>query len=169
VVRTALSTPGLVKKLALMDPGLPELVAAIRPAPAENVAVTRARATEAFYRKGDIEGGLEYFFDDVNGKGAWKKLPEAQRQIRLDNAWTVVGQAGDVNVKPLTCSDIGTLKMPVLLMTGEKSPPQYGPILDAFQRCQPAAARVAIPNAAHQMSQHNPPAFNAALIKFMTE
>jgi hypothetical protein len=54
-------------------------------------------------------------------------------------------------------------------VTGEKSPPQYKPIFDAFQHCQPAAARVIIPNAAHQMRQMNPAAVDAALTKFLLE
>jgi pimeloyl-ACP methyl ester carboxylesterase len=69
----------------------------------------------------------------------------------------------------VTCAELGGFKVPVLLMTGEKSPPQYKPIFDAFQHCQPAAARVIIPNAAHQMSQMNPAAVDAALTKFLLE
>ena len=59
--------------------------------------------------------------------------------------------------------------MPVLYMTGDKSPPQYKPIFDALQRCQPAVTRVVIPNAMHQMSQNNSPAVNSALTKFFLE
>ena len=169
VIRTALARPDLVRKLLLMDPALGELAPPPKSAPGEAVVVARARATEVHYRKGDIAGGLEYFFDDVNGKGAWKRLTEVQRQIRLENAWTVVGQAADSKARPISCDDIGKIEIPVLLMTGDKSPPHFRPILDAYQRCQPAAARVTIPNAAHQMSQMNPAAVNAALSKFFLE
>lgn len=166
MIRSALARPDLVSKLLLMDPAFTELVPPLKPASGEDVVVARAKATEVYYRKGDIAGGLEYFFDGVNGKGAWKRLTEAQRQTRLENAWTVVGQAADGKARPIGCDDVGKIKMPVLLMTGEKSPPHFRPILDAYQRCQPSAARVTIPNAAHQMSQMNPAAVNAALIKF---
>jgi pimeloyl-ACP methyl ester carboxylesterase len=168
VVRTTRSRPDLVRKLVLMDPGLLELLPAPSGAPKANPRITRARAAEEYFRRGDIEGGLEYYFNDVNGPGAWKKLPEGQRQIRRENAWTIVGTAAD-EASVFSCTDIGNLRMPVLLMTGERSPRQYGPVLDAFQRCQAAATRVTIPNAAHQMSQMNPPAFDAALVKFLSE
>jgi pimeloyl-ACP methyl ester carboxylesterase len=167
--RTALARPDLVRKLLLMDPALTELVPPLKPASGEDVVVARAKATEVYYRKGDIAGGLEYFFDDVNGKGAWKRLTDVQRQFRLENAWTVVGQAADGKANPISCDDIGKINIPVLLMTGDKSPPHFRPILDAYQRCQPAAVRVTIPNAAHQMSQMNPTAVNAALTKFFLE
>jgi pimeloyl-ACP methyl ester carboxylesterase len=169
VVRTALARPELVRKLLLMDPALTELAPPLKPASGEDVVVARAKATEVYYRKGDIAGGLEFFFDGVNGKSAWKRLTEVQRQFRLENAWTVVGQAADGKATPISCDDIGKIQIPVLLMTGDKSPPHFRPILDAYQRCQPAAARMTIPNAAHQMSQMNPAAVNAAITKFFLE
>ncbi|MBI2318592.1 MAG: hypothetical protein HYU75_16760 [Betaproteobacteria bacterium] len=150
-----------------MDPGLGELLPP-KSAPEGNV-MARAKATEAFYKKGDLAGGLEYYFDGGNGAGAWKRLPEAQRQIRLENAWTVIGQAADENAKPISCADIGRLRIPVLLMTGQNGPRRFGLIMDAYQKCQPSAERVTIPNAAHQMSQMNPPAVDAALTRFFLE
>lgn len=169
VMRTTLERPELVRKLVLMDPQIAELVQATSSGTPIPGGGKLAKGAEEYFRNGDLEGGLQYFFDGVNGEGAWKKLPEEQRKFRLDNAWTLVGQASDVNRKPVTCAELGGFKVPVLLMTGEKSPPQYKPIIDAFQHCQPAAARVIIPNAAHQMSQMNPAAVDAALTKFLLE
>jgi pimeloyl-ACP methyl ester carboxylesterase len=168
-VRTALARPELVRKLVLMDAGLAELVPATgsgKPIPGGGKLAVGA---EEFFKKGDLDGGLRYFFDGVNGAGAWQKLSDEQRQFRIDNAWTLVGQAADANAKPVTCAELGGLKVPVIFMTGDKSPPQYKPIFDAFQRCQPAVTRVVIPNAMHQMSQNNPPAVNSALTKFFLE
>ena len=165
---TTRSRPDLVRKLVLMDPGLYALVPSPSGTPTvDRRPVVRARGAEAYFKKGEMEAGLEYYFDDVNGAGAWKRLPEEQRKIRLQNAWTVVGSLADV--ESVTCQDVGRFTMPVLLMSAERSPPQYAPILDAFQRCQPAATRVTVPKAAHQMHQMNPPAFNAALLKFLSE
>jgi pimeloyl-ACP methyl ester carboxylesterase len=158
--------PDLVRKLVLMDPALYELV----PAPGgagDDPRIARIKATQAYYKKNDIEGGLQYFFDGVNGPGTWSRLSDDLRNNRRQNAWTLVGQLGDVET--YTCADIGSFKMPVLLMTGERSPRQFGPILDGFQRCLPSAARITIPNAAHQMSQMNPRASDEALVKFFTE
>jgi esterase len=159
--------PDLVRKLILMDPGLYELAPAPSAAPKENPRIARIKATQAYFKKNDIEGGLQYYFDDVNGPGTWSRLSEELRRGRRENAWTLMGQLGDVET--YTCADIGSFKMPVLLMTGERSPRQYAPILDGFQRCLPSATRVTVPNAAHQMSQMNPPASDAALVKFLLE
>ena len=157
----------LVRKLVLMDPALTELAPAPAGAPKEDPRIVRIKATQTYFQKNDVEGGLQFFFDGINGPGSWSRLSEPLRQGRRDNAWTLVGQLGDVET--YSCADIAGFKMPVLLMTGDRSPRQFGPILDRFQRCQPSAARVTIPNAAHQMSQMNPPAADAALVKFLLE
>lgn len=159
--------PDLVRKLVLMDPALYELAPAPSDAPKEDPRIARIKATQVFFQKSDIEGGLQYFVDGVNGPGTWSRLSEPLRQGRRENAWTLVGQLGDVET--YTCADIGAFGMPVLLMTGERSPRQFAPILEGFQRCLPSAARAIVPNAAHQMSQMNPAASDAALVKFLLE
>lgn len=161
------SRPDLVRKLVLMDPALDALLPVPGGAPAEDTRVKRAKATEVYLRKGETEAGIQYFFDSNNGTGAWNRLPEVQRQIRRENAWTVVGQLGDVET--VTCADLSRFKMPVLLMGGEQSPPRFNRIRAAFQKCLPSAVSVTIPKAAHQMNQMNPSAFDAALIKFLSD
>jgi pimeloyl-ACP methyl ester carboxylesterase len=164
---TAHSRPDLVRKLVLMDPALFVLLPPAISTPVDDPRIKRAKAAEVYFKRGDIEGGLQYFFDDVNGPGAWGRLPEADRRVRLDNAWAVVGTLGDVET--VTCADIARLKMPVLLMTGEKSPAMLKNVGAAFQKCLPSVASATIPNAAHQMNQMNPSAYDAALIKFLSE
>ena len=164
---TAHSRPDLVRKLVLMDPALFALLPAPSGAPAEDPRIRRAKATEVYLKRGDIEGGLQYFFDDVNGPGAWNRLPEAQRRVRRENVWTIVGQLGDLET--VTCADIARLKMPVLLMAGEQSPPLFKNAGAAAQKCLPSAGSVTIPKAGHQMNQLNPLAFDAALVKFLSE
>jgi len=164
---TAHARPDLVRKLVLMDPALFVLLPTPSGATTEDPRIRRAKATQVYLKRGDIEGGLQYFFDDVNGPGAWSKLPEEQRGVRRDNAWTIVGQLGDAET--VTCTDIGRLKMPVLLMAGEKSPPLFKKMGAAARDCLPSAGSVTIPEAGHQMNQLNPSAFDSALVKFLSE
>ena len=158
--------PDLVRKLVLMDPALYELTPGAPPS-GDDPRIARIKATSEYFKKNDIDGGLRYFTDGVNGPGTWNRLSEDLRRGRRENAWTLVGHLGDVET--YSCADIGSFKMPVLLMTGERSPKQFGPILDGFQRCLPSAGRITIPNAAHPMSRMNPTAFNAALTRFLLE
>lgn len=166
-VEAALERPHLVRKLVLMDPALFKLLEQPGSAKVEDPRVKRARATEVYFRRGEMERGLEFFFDDVNGAGAWKKLPEPQRQARRDNAWTAIGQLGDIEKRD--CTDLGKLRMPVLLMGGEQSPPAFNRIRAATQRCVPAARAATVAKAGHQMHQNNPTGLNAELARFLSE
>jgi pimeloyl-ACP methyl ester carboxylesterase len=163
---TAHSRPDLVRKLVLMDPALFALLPPASSAPGDDPRIRRAKAAEVYLKRDDIEGGLQYFFDDSNGPGAWSRLPEGERRVRRDNAWAIVGMLGDVET--VTCADIARLKMPVLLMTGEKSPPMLKSIGAAFRKCLPSATFATIPNAAHQMNQMNPSAYDVELSKFLS-
>jgi len=164
---TAMMQPDLVRKLVLMDASLYSLVLPPGGASPEDPRVKRAKATEVYFRRGDMEGGLQFFIDDMVGAGAWSKGREDQRQPLRDNAWTIVGQLGDVET--VTCDDIGKFKMPVLLMEGEQSGPVFRRVRSAIQKCLPAAKLATIPKAAHQMHEMNPAAFNAALENFLSE
>ena len=166
-VDVARSRPDLVRKLVLMDAAVYAVLPSEQATPKDDPVVRRAKATEAYFRRADMEGGLQFFFDDINGPGAWSRLPETQRQLRRENAWTIVGQLGDVET--VTCPDIGQFKMPVLLMEGENSPPHLKRIRAEIQKCLGSARLVIVPKANHQMHQTNSPDVNAALIKFISE
>ena len=137
-VDVARSRPDLIRKLVLMDPALEALLPVPDGAPIEDTRVVRARATEVYLKKGEIDAGLQYFFDSSNGAGAWNRLPEEQRRNRRDNAWTIIGQLGDVET--VTCADLAQFKMPVLLMGGEQSPARHNRIRAAIQKCLPSAS-----------------------------
>ncbi|HYC46067.1 MAG TPA: alpha/beta fold hydrolase [Burkholderiales bacterium] len=163
----AIARPDLVTKLVLMDPGLNALIATMPGAPKADVRAERAAAARAYFDRADMEGGLRFFFNDISGAGAWDRLPEEQRQLRRDNAWTIVGKPGDT--ESITREQFSTLSMPVLLMQGEESPPAFKRIHAAALECIPAARRVDIPRAGHQMHQANPDATSRELIAFLSD
>jgi pimeloyl-ACP methyl ester carboxylesterase len=131
--------------------------------------VPRPSATAAtLLEQGNIEAGLAAFMDAVRGPGSWTAAPEADRQIYRDNAWTIKGMVSD-QADPYTCADAGRITAPVLLMVGEKSPPQYAKILDAIQSCLKRSERVVIRNSSHHMPRQNPGGFGEALLDFMVK
>ena len=77
-----------------------------------------------------------------------------------------MGQLGDV--ERVTCAEAARLKMPVLLVGGEQSPPLFKKTLAATKQCVAAAeVTTIIPKAGHQMNQHNSAAFDQALDNFL--
>jgi esterase len=158
--------PDLVKKLVLMEPVisslLPQASATGKPDPTR----VRLEAVAAYYERGDIEGGLQYFVDDINGPGTWTRRTEEQRQLARDNAWTLVRQITDTDA--VTRDDLRKMRMPVLLVGGERGPPFLAQTMDAAQTYLPSVSRVTISNAGHLMNRDNPTEFNLALTRFLS-
>ena len=124
--------------------------------------------TVGMFDQGKIDEGLAYYLDGITGPGSWKAAPEAARQVLRQNAWTLKGMAGD-KFDPYTCADAGRISVPVLLIGGEKSPPEYATILDALRLCLKRSERVSIGNAGHGMPRQNPKGFSEALDAFISK
>jgi pimeloyl-ACP methyl ester carboxylesterase len=160
----AKSRPDLIRKMVLMEP----VISCLLPqSSTPDPSVTRLNAVAAYYENGDIEGGLRYFVDDLNGVGAWERRTDEQRQIARDNAWTLVRQATDTDA--VTSNDLQKMRMPVLLVGGEKGPQFLALTMDAAEKYFPLVNRVTISNAGHRMNIDNPDEFNRALVAFLSQ
>jgi pimeloyl-ACP methyl ester carboxylesterase len=163
----ALSRPEAVRTLVLADPG--GLESLLPPSP-EGEAMAR-QSSEMFARlrenlaRGDEEAALERFVEELSGPGAWARRTPQQRQVMLDNVRTGPACAQRPS---FTRGQIASLAMPILPVTGAKSPPRYRLMLDALRALNAnAAPRVTIEGAAHAMHRENAPAFNAAVRDFI--
>lgn len=117
-------------------------------------------------QQGDVDGGLEIFIDGMSAPGNWQRLPETARQIRRDNVWSLKSLVADMH-ESFNCSDAGKIDVPVLLMTGEKSPRLYAMMCAALQTCLKSQQAATIPNASHGMNRENPDRFNAVVLAFL--
>lgn len=163
----ALRHPGLVRRLVLADPGGLE---ALLPDSPEGQAMAQESA-QMFARlrldllTGDAEGAARTFVDTLGGMGTWDRRTREQRQILLDNIAT--GPACAERPR-LTVDELAALGIPILLMTGARSPHRYALMLAAMKRhVESVSAIVTIPHAAHSMNRENPEAFNAAVVDFL--
>jgi esterase len=163
-VRTAQTRPTLVKKLVLMEGLFNALSSKSESGEGEPQIGAIRKSVKARFEQGDIDGGLELWIDR-DTPGTWARRREEDRQRSRDNAWTLIaGESGN----PVTCADIGGLKMPVLLLQGEKTPRRYAMIVDATHKCLPSAERATIPDAGHAMHVMNPEGFERMLVQFLS-
>ena len=163
----ARARPDLVKKLVLVEAPLDSLLAT-SDANANVVRIERADATAKYFEGGDVDGGLKYSLDAINGAGAWAATPEPFRQVIRDNAWTVVG-IGREDPARVSCAEFGSLKMPVLLVQGELTTPRFHQIVAEESRCLPQASVATIPKAGHPSPILNPGAFKEAATAFFLQ
>jgi pimeloyl-ACP methyl ester carboxylesterase len=164
-VKTAQTRSMLVKKLVLMEGHFNALLPESASGDREPDIGAIRKAVSARFEQGDIDGGLELWIDRDN-PGTWARRREEDRQRSRDNAWTLIARASG---KPVTCADIGGLKMPVLLLQGENTQRRYARIVDATHKCLPSAERATIPEAGHGMNVMNPAGFEKVLVEFLSK
>ena len=161
----ARARPDLVKKLVLVEAPLDSLVATADEG-ANTIRVQRADTTAKFFETADIDGGLTFALEAINGPGVWANSPEPSRRMFRDNAWTVVG-IGREEAEPVTCASFGALAMPVILVQGELTTPRFKKIVAEQSRCLPQARVVTIPKARHPSPLMNPESFRENVTAFL--
>lgn len=119
---------------------------------------------------GDIVKAAREFIDEVSGQGSWEKLPDAVKQITLDN----IGTGMDMGERPkISCADIQNFNFPVLLLTAERSPKRHGEMYGAMRQCNlDIPAPLIVPNAMHTMhgpNLGNPGFFNKVVLQFLDQ
>jgi esterase len=158
--------PDLLRTLVLADASGLEGLLPKTPEGASDAAGGTAARKKLQQRllAGEIDLGLAEYADFTTGPGAWASSTEESRQVRRDNAWTIIG---DVGRPQTTCDEGARLTMPTLLMNGEVSPFRYRQMFDAFQECVKDRQRTFIPQASHGMFRTHPAATNAAVLAFL--
>jgi esterase len=115
--------------------------------------------------RGDQDGAARAFADALGGAGAWDRRTPEQKQMLLDNLATGPACAERPRYARV---QLASLSGPMLLVTGERSPPRYALMLAQLREANSNVADlVTIPNAAHAMNRENPTAFNAAVLDFL--
>jgi pimeloyl-ACP methyl ester carboxylesterase len=165
--RAAQRRPDLLRKLILVEPG-GELDASLDLAAKPGPSQLKARFTVSANRitAGDIDGGAKFFFDTVEGDGAWARLPEASRQQLRDNAYTLVGQVRDKR-PPYSRLDAEQIRMPTLFIGGADTKGSLPLVLRALAAHVPDARTAMIPGTSHWMFEQAPQRFCEIVLEFL--
>jgi non-heme chloroperoxidase len=124
-------------------------------------------AGEAF-RRDDHEATLRIACDYFSGIGSYDEMPTGFKQSLMDNIreWKALTTSRDA-FPPLSRDAVVRLKLPVLLITGEKTLAPLRMINDALNHLLPNAEQVTVPGATHDMWLQDPERCGQATVKFL--
>jgi pimeloyl-ACP methyl ester carboxylesterase len=123
---------------------------------------------QAAFRRGDREAGLRAFLAYVlDDPQAWDKMPPPARQETLSNVheWEVMMTTGEL-FPELDPEAVRKIRMPLLLLSGEKSYGFLGLIDKELQHLLPAGRRIVLPGASHRMWFEQPEVCRQAVLDF---
>jgi pimeloyl-ACP methyl ester carboxylesterase len=165
--RVAQRRPDLLRKLILAEPG-GELDASLDPAYKAGPSPLLARFTTAAEKisAGDVDGGLAFFMDALEGPGTWPRLPAMAKQLLRDNAYTLIGQVRD-DRPPFSLADAESIKMPTLFIGGEKTKGLLPKVLHTLAAHVPNSKVAMIPNATHPMFEQAPQRYSEIVLEFL--
>ena len=143
--------PELIRSAVIGEPGIGAL---IKDLPEAKDAWTERTEAVGLMKEavkcGDSAKATELLYDYVAGEaGAFKKLSDERKKVYLDNAKTI-GPTLSGALYPLTCEKLGTIRVPTLVVRGERTIPYYALSTDALIRClHPGYDAVLVPDGNH--------------------
>lgn len=167
----AVNHPQWVRRLFLYEPSLgsavsdPELLAAM----GEDRKSMFAPAVAAL-QSGDMLQAMQCVVDGLNAApGTFESLPDATRNILLDNARVLARVFVAPPLPPVSCAQLGQIKVPVTVAYGAETRPFFRIIAQTVASCVPGCTSVTIPQGRHMWPMQNPTAFTQALQSFLAD
>jgi non-heme chloroperoxidase len=164
--------PERLRSLTLAEPAIMKWLPQIPGGQAEldKFLTTMWKPAGEAFRKEQPETALRITCDYFSGKGSYDKLPAEGRQLLMSDIreWKALTTSQDPF--PMLDRDVVRgLKVPTLLITGEKTLSPLRMIIEELSRVLPAAERVTIPGATHDMWLEEPEACGKATLNFLAK
>ncbi len=177
----AIGHPGLVGSLVLAEPPVVPLFVSNTPRPLEilKLLVTRPRTAAvimqfgargvapatAAAQRGDMDAAMRIFGTAVLGRDAYGRMSPARlEQVRVNAIRAEFLGSGFL---PIAASQIRSMQIPTLLITGQRSPRLFHRLTEALAELLPRAQRVDISDASHIIHEDNPSGFRDAVLPFL--
>jgi pimeloyl-ACP methyl ester carboxylesterase len=165
--RVAQRRPDLLHKLILAEPG-GEPDATLDPdyKAGPSPLAQRFAASAEKIAGGDVDGGLAYFIDTLEGPGAWQRAPATSKQLLRDNATTLIGQVRD-NRLPFSKADAESIRTPTLFIGGANTKGMLPKVLHALAADVAGSKTAMIPGTTHPMFEQAPQKYCEIVLDFL--
>ena len=162
----AVDHPELVSSLVLGEPPVLPLLSRTSVGEATRQSLLR-RVIDArkALESGNREEGLRLFA----GPGSFDNFPQSVRTELVEKQAPALRlHLTEISaLPPLDCGDLGKLKLPTLLVTGERSPAMFLLITAELEGCLVGESHVMVPEAGHGMHSDNPTFYNQTVLAFL--
>ena len=182
-IELACTNPEIIKKIILAEPPAIRLFVSNTPKPGEIISLLIKRpktaisiiklgatgidpATKAAQKK-DMVSAMQLTAKAILGKKFFNNLSEKRKEQALINL-TAAELTGS-GFLPLNPEKLKQIDLPVLLVTGEKSPKVFGNLADRLEELFINVKRVEISNASHIMHEDNFSEYNSNILMFLKE
>lgn len=169
-LRLAASRPELVRGIVIHEPPMFGVLEPSTPAAAAWAAVAEGPLAEVGRRiaEGDHVGAAEHFVDAVAfGPGNWARMPGQTRATMIANAPTFLDELRDPEAGSVDGARLARYRGPVLLTSGDRSPPIYEPVTEWLGRLLPQATRLTYEGAGHLPHVTHPDRFVSEVAAFV--
>lgn len=169
-LRAALRRRKFFRALVLYEPTLFSLVDQATPAPNDADGI-RLAAEAAGQRmdQGDADGAARHFIDYWNGAGSWDRTPPGRQPAIASSMTDVRDWAHALFHDRATASDFAALHLPVLYMTGGRSPASARAVSRILTRVLPGVRTREFPGLGHMGPIDDPGSVNAAVERFLAD
>src|SRR5262245_11819663 len=164
---TAVRYPELARAVFVHEPGLRSIVTDSADRRLVSEALADRSAARAAAAAGNMADAARLFVAGISGPGSFDRLPATHKQMFIDNARALTVPGPREPAEPITCEQLGRIRVPVTITEGALTAPGRKIMDAAAQRCIPQSQLVTIPNARHGAPRENPSAFNDALLAFL--
>jgi pimeloyl-ACP methyl ester carboxylesterase len=166
--------PELVHALVLVEPAALGLLSQTPKGDSlRRAALAKLDPVRAALARGDSAGAIATFVSGVSGApGGFAAMPAPLQAYFVAHAFEFrreMAAPPDLWMPRLSCVDLGQVRMPVLLLQGERTSPLNTRTVDEVARCLPTARLVTIAGARHGVPRDAPAAtaFNRAVLDFL--
>ena len=162
----ALRYPELVRTLILVEPAVSGVLADVadNQETAKEAQEIRARMNQAFDR-GEPEQIVRTYADHV-APGEFEKAAPDVREMLLANVHAFQLDFTSRRTR-FSCEEARRIAVPVLVISGSRSPSGLQRIAEATAKCINKAKLISIPDATHWMQHDHAQAFNTAVLGFL--
>ena len=169
-LKAALANPGRYAALAVYEPTLFAVVDAVEPPPngVDGIRGAVERAV-ARLRQDDAAGAGRAFIDFWMGQGTWDAMPAERQRPVAESTRNIARWAHALMQEPARLQDLAALRMPVLYMTGERSPRSSLCVADLVIPVLADVRHVRFDDLGHMGPVTHPAVVNEAIAGFLEE